>query len=102
MTDFLELKLDDGTEVLFQTAESDLVRNHGGEVIVDKTTAAMSRIEAIAKATESVCTSFREKLAPDELTMEIGIGLSGEVGWFFAKSEVEASLKVTVTWKRAS
>jgi hypothetical protein len=102
MNDFIELTLEDGTQVLFQTAESNLVQNHGGEVVVEKATAAMSRIQAIAQATESVCKSFREKLAPDELMMEIGIGLSGEVGWFFAKSEVEATLKVTVTWKRGS
>jgi hypothetical protein len=102
VSDFVEVTLDDGSQVLFQTAESNLVKNHGGIPDIEKATAAMGRIKAIALATENVCKSFREKLAPDELKMEIGIGLSGEVGWFFAKSEMEASMKVTITWKSGS
>lgn len=103
MSDFIEVTLDDGNQVLFQTAESNLVKNHrGGAPDVEKATAAMGRIETIALATESMCKSFREKLAPDELKMEIGIGLSAEVGWFFAKSEMDASMKVTITWKSGS
>jgi hypothetical protein len=31
---------------------------------------------------------------------EIGVGLSGEVGCFFAKSELEATIKVTLKWSR--
>jgi hypothetical protein len=96
------LTLDDGSQVLFQTVESNLVKDYGSTPVIEKATAAMGRIKTIAIATESMCTSFREKLAPDELKMEIGIGLSGEVGWFFAKSEMEASMKVTITWKSGS
>lgn len=101
MSDFIEVTTDDGIQVLFQTAESDLVRNHSGMPDVAKAKAAMDRIRSIALATSSVCKSFRDEIAPDELTMEIGIGLSGEVGWFFAKSEMEASMQVTLTWKSA-
>lgn len=99
MSDFIEIVLDDGTPVLFQTAESDLVRNHSGGVKIEKTTSAASRLQAIAMATEKISKSLRAKLAPDEFTMEIGVGLSGEVGWFFAKSDAEASIKATITWK---
>ena len=102
MSDFIELTLDDGTPVLFQTVESNLVRDHSGSADVEKSTAAMGRLKSIALATESISKSLRDKLAPDEFEMETGIGLSGEVGWFFAKSEMEASMKVTVTWKSGS
>lgn len=36
---------------------------------------------------------------PDEASLELSLGLKGEVGVFVAKSEANASLKVTVKWK---
>jgi hypothetical protein len=100
VADFVSVTLEDGTEVLFQSAESDLVRTHGGRphVVAVETTA--SRLEAIAKAAQQLCESLRQELAPEELQLEIGVGLSGEVGWFFAKSSLEGSMKVTLTWKK--
>jgi hypothetical protein len=65
-------------------------------------TTTIHRIGAIASAAGEVCKDFRDKLKPDELEMEIGVGLSGEVGWFFAKSGLDASIKVTLTWKAGS
>jgi hypothetical protein len=99
MADFLDVTLADGTRVLFQAAESDLVRAHSGAPQVDEVADGVGRIEDIARAAGSLCESFRKRLAPDELTMEIGVGLSGEVGWFFAKSAMNAGLKLTITWK---
>lgn len=37
--------------------------------------------------------------APEEVTVELSLGLKGEVGFFVAKSEGSASLKVTAKWK---
>lgn len=37
--------------------------------------------------------------APEEVTVELSLGLKGEVGVFVAKSEGSASLKITVKWK---
>lgn len=99
MVDFLKVDLD-GTEVLIQSAESDLVRLHGGEPEVRKVEAAGDQLQTIAVAAERVAAKLREKLEPDELQLEVGVGLSGEVGWFFAKSQVEATLNVTLTWKK--
>jgi hypothetical protein len=98
MSDFLQLTLDDGTLVLFQSAESDLVREHGGGADVEKVTESLDRMQAIAVAAKEMCQTFRDKLMPDELTLELGIGISGEVGWFFAKSEADASIKITIKW----
>lgn len=36
---------------------------------------------------------------PEEASVELSLGLKGEVGVFVAKSEANASLKVTVKWK---
>jgi hypothetical protein len=99
VADFVTVVLDDGTEVVFQSAESDLVKPHGGPPVVERYEAAMDALGAMAHATQRVARSFAEKMKPDELALEIGVGLSGEVGWFFAKSELEATLTLTLTWK---
>lgn len=99
MKEFVEVTLDNGTSVYFQTQESSLVKNRTGKPQIEKATSAMGELKAIAIATEAMCASLREKLKPDEFTMEIGIAMSGDVGWFFAKSGVEASMTATVTWK---
>lgn len=98
MADFVSVKLADGSEVLFQTAESDPVQLRGGgvEVVAAEGT---GRLETIAEAAGELCAALRKRVKPDEVQLEIGVGLSGEVGWFFAKSTVEGSLKVTLSWK---
>jgi hypothetical protein len=99
VADFLTVVLDDDTKVVFQSAESDLVRPYGGPPVVKQYEAAMDGLEAMARATHRVAQSFAAKMKPDEIALEIGVGLSGEVGWFFAKSEIEATLTMTLTWK---
>ena len=98
MADFVKVDIGDGTQVLFQSTESDLVRAHGGGADVEELDKAADRLEDIAAAAHKVSTTLRERMSPDELALEIGVGLSGEVGWFFAKSSLDASLKVTLTW----
>jgi hypothetical protein len=99
MTAFVSVTLDDGTQVLFQSPTSDLVASHAGAAEVVSADGAVGRVEAIAKATQQMCASLRSHMAPDDLQLEIGVGISGEVGWFVAKSTAEASVKVTLTWK---
>jgi Trypsin-co-occurring domain 1 len=101
VADFVTVVLDDGTEVVFQSAESDLVTPHGGPPVVERYEAAMNALGSMAHATHRVARSFAEKMKPDELALEIGVGLSGEVGWFFARSELEATLTLTLTWRGA-
>lgn len=59
---------------------------------------AAGRLEAIGQAAERVYESLRERLGPDSIEMEIGVGLSAEVGWFVAKSSAEGSLTLKFTW----
>jgi hypothetical protein len=85
--------------VLFETAESDLVALHGGAPDVKEMAAsAAGRLEAIADAAEQVYRSVKDRLGPDKVEMEISVGLSGEVGWFVAKSTATGGLKLILTW----
>jgi hypothetical protein len=86
------------TMAIFQTAESDLVSQYSGGAEIQEMTVAAGRLEAIAQAADEVYRSTKERLAPDEIEMEIAVGLSGEVGWFVAKSSATGSLKLTLKW----
>ena len=45
------------------------------------------RLQGVAEAAEQVAGSLRSRLAPDEVSLEFGLKVSGEVNWwFFAKS----------------
>jgi hypothetical protein len=48
-----------------------------------------------------VSKELRERLTPEEIALQFGVKMSGEVGWwFFAKASGEASINVTLTWKK--
>src|SRR4051794_10725263 len=100
MADYVAIVLEDGTEVLFQSAEGDLVQSHGGESDIERYEEAMTGLQALAAGAGRLSRTFRDHVNPDELQLEIGVGLSGEVGWFFAKTELEATIKLTLTWRR--
>jgi hypothetical protein len=85
--------------VLFEAAESDLVSLHGGrperkELAED----AVGRLTAIADAAEQVYRSVADRLRPDRVELELSVGLSGEVGWFVAKSSASGGLKLKLSW----
>ena len=99
MAELVRYVLDDGTEVYFESAESDPVSQHGGEPDVIEGGRLQSRLEGVADAAEQVSASLRSRLKPDEVTLEFGVKLSGQVNWwFFAKNAGEATIKVTVKW----
>lgn len=100
MAEFVRFILDDGSEVLFESAEGDLVELHGGEPDVAEGGRLATRLEAVAAAAHQVAESLRSRLTPDEVALEFGVKVSGEVGWFFAKGQVEGTIKVTATWRR--
>jgi hypothetical protein len=89
----------DTTAVLFETAESDLVSPHGGRPEVrELADDATGRFEAIADAAEQVYQSVAQRLRPDRMELELSVGLSGEVGWFVAKSSATGGLKLKLSW----
>jgi Trypsin-co-occurring domain 1 len=98
MAEFVRFTLDDGSQVLFESAESDLVALHGGPTDVSDGGKLTARLQAVAEAAEEVAGSLRARLVPDEVSLEFGLKVSGGVNWFFAKAQGEGTIKVTLTW----
>ena len=98
MAEFVRFTLDDGSQVLFECAESDLVARHGGPPDVFDGGELTARLQEVAEAAEEVAGSLRARLAPDEVSLEFGLKVSGGVNWFFAKAQGEGTIKVTVKW----
>jgi hypothetical protein len=98
MAEFVRFTLDDGSEVLFESAESDLVASHGGAPEVLDGGKLTARLQGVAEAAEEVAGSLRARLVPDEVSLEFGLKVSGGVNWFFAKAQGEGTIKVTLKW----
>jgi hypothetical protein len=101
MADFLRVELEDGSVALFEAAESDLVSMHSGRPDVEEAAAATTeRLEGVARAAAAMAKRVRETVDPHEIALEVAVGLSGEVGWFLAKSTASGSVKLTLKWTR--
>ena len=99
MTDFIQFTLDDGSVVVFESAESGLVTLHGGQSEVRDGGRLTQQLHGVAEAAEQVAGSLRSRLVPDEVSLEFGLKVSGEMNWwFFAKAASEGTIKVTLKW----
>ena len=102
MAEFVRFTLDNGSQVLFESAESDLVALHGGAPEVLDGGKLTARLQGVAEAAEEIAGSLRARLVPDEVGLEFGLKISGGVNWFFAKAQGEGTIKVTVKWAGTS
>jgi hypothetical protein len=99
VAEFVRFTMDDGSVVVFESAESDLVAQHGGQPEVRDGGKLTQRLQGVAEAAEQVAGSLRSRLAPDEVALEFGLKVSGEMNWwFFAKAATEGTIKVTLKW----
>jgi Trypsin-co-occurring domain 1 len=99
VAEFVRYTLDDGTEVVFESAESELVRLHGGEPDVREGGRLSERLRGVAEAAEQVAGELRSRLGPEEISLEFGLKVAGEINWwFFAKAQSEGTIKVTLKW----
>jgi hypothetical protein len=99
VAEFVRFTLDDGSQVLFESAESALVALHrGGPPEVRDGGKLTARLQAVAEAAEEVAGSLRSRLVPDEVSLEFGLQVSGGLNWFFAKAQSEGTIKVTLKW----
>ena len=98
MAELLRFTLDDGSEVMFESAESDLVAPRGGQEVVREGGRLTERLHAVAEAAEEIAGALRSRLAPDEVSLEFGLKVSGGVNWFFANAQSEGTIKVTLKW----
>lgn len=84
---------------MFASAESDLVALRGGPPDIRDGGRLTEWLHAVAGAAERIAGSLRSRLAPDEVDLEFGLKVSGEVNWwFFAKSQGEGAISVTLKW----
>jgi hypothetical protein len=98
VAEFVRFRLSDGSEVLFESAESDLVAPRGGPPEVHDGGRLTARLQGVAEAAEEIAGSLRSGLVPDQVTLEFGLKVSAGVNWFFAKAQGEGTIKVTLTW----
>jgi hypothetical protein len=98
MAEFVRFTLDNGSEVLFESAESDLVAQHGGAPEVRDGGKLTARLQGVAEAAQEVAESLRSRLVSDEVSLEFGLQLSGGMNWFFAQAQTQGTIKVTVKW----
>ncbi len=101
MADLMRYQLEDGSEVMFEFENSTLVDSHGGGDVVHEGGRLAGKLAGITAAAQQVAQAMREKVEPGELQLELGVKIAGEVNaWFFAKQQGEATIKVTLTWKK--
>ena len=77
MAEFVRFTLDDGSEVMFESAESDLVALRGGAPDVREGGRLTERLQEVTEAAEEVAGSLRARLFPDEVSLEFGLKVSG-------------------------
>lgn len=100
--DLVRYQLDADTAVYFEASEGSLVSLRGGvEPHVVEGGALGDRLQDVARAAEQVAESLRSRLQPDEVQLEFGVKIAGEVNWwFFSKTKGEGNLAVTLTWNK--
>ncbi len=105
MKDIIQFELADGTPVYVESDEADnadgLRRVGRGEREVEKTGKKFNEIiENIRPAAETVLNAFKEMNTPDEIGLDFGVKFSAKAGAVFASAAGEATIKVSLKWKR--
>lgn len=101
---------DDVIEVQVSPAELDGLEESGVVLAADDgrhgrrvDVAAFSLASAVDHVMPALMTIVRRLSggvhAPDEVTMQLGLQIGGETGFYFAKGTAEANIAMTVTWR---
>lgn len=111
-TILLKVPVGDGSDefVEVQVSQAELMNLSDSGVVL--ASVGSSRFEAatfsLSSAMDRVMPAVRVILGrlragvdtPDELTMQLGLQIGGEAGVYFAKGTAEATVAVTMTWRR--
>lgn len=114
MTDVVLLRVpvdeDPGDFIEVQVTRSDLAGLEDDGVVLAANDGERFKAVAfsLASAADHVVPALRTMVgrlrdgvhAPDEVTLGIGLQIGGETGFVFAKGTAEASIAVTMTWRR--
>jgi hypothetical protein len=102
MKQILEFRLEDGSTIAVEAAESSggpVVRGARGGGAVTKAhetfEEALGHLRPVARATMNVLRD----LSPDEVSVEMGVKFSAATGIVIASASGEAAFTVRLTWK---
>jgi hypothetical protein len=84
-------------------AESGVVlAANGGRRFETASFTLASAVDHVMPALRTIIGRLRDGVhAPDEVTMQLGLQFGGETGFYFARGTAEASVAVTMTWRRS-
>lgn len=103
MRQLIQFALEDGSPVYVEVEaaeeKSQRVSRQLEKGIVQAEQSFKVALEHVKPAAETVLNTFREMNTPDEINLEFGIKLSGEVGAIFASAKSEATFRVSLKWK---
>ncbi|MBJ7906272.1 CU044_2847 family protein [Streptomyces sp. DSM 110735] len=95
---------DDDGHLIVEVADDDpavVEVSRLGNAVADATASFEDGMDRIRNAAVSALRRLRDMPSrPDEVGLEFGIRFNAEFGAVIAKSEGEAQLKVTMTWRR--
>jgi hypothetical protein len=101
-TGLYRVKLDDGTDVVFETT---LVGDGGEELVSRKgeeIPEAKEPLEVLLRevrpVAQTVLGALKELNTPQEINLEFGIKLGGKTGIVFASAETECNFRVGLKW----
>ncbi|MFF9585531.1 CU044_2847 family protein [Streptomyces achromogenes] len=101
--------LPDGGEIMFATGAGAELRVGEGPVKAGKIADAVrsmpqtlqNALEPVRQMARTVVDQLREA-GPEEVEIEFGVNLSGQVGVIVNKGEAAAHLKIRVLWRKAA
>jgi hypothetical protein len=106
----LKVPLGEGSDdfVEIQVGRSELLGLSEGGVALASADGSRSASFSLSSAMDRVMPALRVILgrlhsgmhSPDEITLQLGLQVGGESGVFFAKGTAEATVAVTMTWRR--
>ena len=107
----LSVPIEDGSEIRLEV-EADMDDQEQGVELAASGHGVRARITAfsLTSALDSVLPAIdtvvrkigESRIAPDEVTLELGLKVGGEHGIILTKGTAEANLKLTVKWKAAA
>ena len=59
-------------------------------------------IPALAAVVQRLRTGSKDLQAPEEVSIQVGLQVGGEAGFYIAKGTTEANISVTMTWRQTA
>jgi len=105
MSDIVEFRMDSGGSLAVEVDEAvdgGVVRSARapGEVVVQASETLEEALDRVMPAAQALIERLR-KASPDEMELQFGLKLSGELGAVLAKASAEGNFSVTLKWTRS-